>query len=1269
MKNSFVPSVIFLRGLVIAVFMILGYQTARSQTTYYDTYAFRIPLTINNASLGITTDQTNFVALLKVVSPHFITGPCSNSVGGSSSVPPFAIIDSAYSTSSELYYQIENWDSSTGTIYFWVRVPTLYKSGSANGSNKFYCYFGPISTTSVSHTTSWQKLTWSNVTATSGITYGGVYHFNEDPNGTAPQFADATVNNNNVSTVSTGTVTQNTSSEIGNGITLSATSVMATGVTGMPNTQNDQSLSLWASYPSTPPHTANFIVLENSTNPATTGNGTQLGVLVEAAVTPLPRVQTWRWANRKTPLAQYGTAPSVAVWHHYAYTYKASTNQSWLYIDGTLVSGPTSDSSNPPFSGSVDMVSFGDYINNNIGGSGLHTVGGQSYTGTMDEAHIIGATLTADWVKAEYVNQSTASTFTTAGSMQTNSARASTVAGYLTYTWKGTNTNPSDASNWDNTTTGVTNEVPVNANVSWIIPAGLSNYPTLTGSTGCYGLTLGSGAYINLSGYTLSVGCNIYNSSGGQILYNSNYSSTINWNGSILSQYYYGTNTAGTCELGGMTINNSSGGTVNISGGPVDIFSQVTFTKGSLAIGSSPAAFTLKSTSTQTANLGAIPSGSTLTGSLTVERFIKGSYPTDLSKRGYRLVSSPIYSGTVNGNNVFDLSYLAAGAIITGPSSGGFFSVGNPSTYIYREDIIPSNANYTTGNFKGIAAINNSPSYNLGTQKRLTIANVNDTTVNIPVGNGVLFFFRGNKTNNGSTSGTKTSYPYNYPEDVTFTNTGTVNTGTVNVQLWYLQNNYLGYTNSPNLANALNRGFCLVGNPYPSAINWEKYNRNSTVSNSSIYGGGGLSSAMYMFNPTNKQYEAYMQKTGTITVADTTTNIDPGTAVGSASNIIASGQGFFVQANSSTQTLSFRETAKTTAQPLTAKMNSLMGIPKGSPPVPNPLLRVQMTKDATGTDQIIIRMNADAGNNYVYNEDAIDLGGIAPAVSLSAMSSDSIKLAIDLIPYPTKHKPEIAPLFVDATASGPYSLDLKQILYLAPYYQIILRDLYLKDSVIMNQGTSYSFNIDKTDSTTFGANRFQMLIKHIPVKEPKIVALDADKVPAGSRISWKAKDEQSTTTFYVQRSTDKGQTYQPVGSLQADSSGRYDLIDKFPVIGENLYRLKIVGLYDYTTYSNVVRLYYESAPNNAVNISVYPNPTTSAINLSVAQRDDKFGDFKIKSYEIKIVNSFGQVVKQDISKQPRWSGNVGNLQPGTYMVQVTNSSNNSLVGVASFVKD
>ena len=1251
-----------LKLIIILAIPGLFINSASAQTTYYDNYSFRIPLTLNNASLGTSTDLTNFVALVKVVNPAFVTGVCSNQTGGSTSVPPFAIIDSAFSTSTELNYQVENWDSATGTIYFWVKVPTLYKTGSVNGSNKFYCYFGSTGTPSVTHNTAWQKLTWSSVTATAGINYSGVYHFNEDPSGTAPQYADATVNNNNLSNGSSGTVSQNTSSQIGNGITLSATSVLDVGATGMPNTNANQSLSIWASYPATPTTTANLMVLENSTNPASSGNGTQLGILVNSGTTTL---QTWRWANRLTPLVKSTTIPTANAWHHFVYTYDAVANKSYLYVDGALLAGPTTDSSNPPFAGTVDIVAFGDYINNNIGGSGLHTVGGQSYTGTMDEAHIIGATLTADWVKAEYVNQKNPSTFTTAGAMQTNSIRASTVAGYLVYTWKGVTTDPTSPSNWNNTTSGVNNEAPVNSNVSWIIPGGLPNYPVLTCGTGCYGLTIASGAYLNLNGFTLSVGCNIYNSSGGQILYNNNSASTINWNGSLSSQYYYGSNTALTAELGGMTVNNSSAGTVNINGGPVDIFNALTMTKGSLAIGTSPAALTLKSTSTQSANVSAIPLGSSITGTVNVERFVKGSYPTDLTKRGYRLVSSPVYTGTVSGTNVFDLTWLSNSAIITGPSGGGFYSVGNPSTYIYREDIAPSNSNFTTGNYKGIAAINNSPTYNIGTQKRLTLTNTNDTTINLPVGNGVLFFFRGNKSTNGSTGGTKTSLPYNYPEDVTFTNSGTLNTGTVNVKLWYRADNYLGYANSGTLANSVVRGYCLVGNPYASTLNWEKYNRNSTVANSSIYGSGNLTSTIYFFNPTNKQYEAYMQKATAIVSADTTTNIDPGTAVGSASNMIASGQGFFIRATSATQTLSFRETAKTTAQPTATKLNTLMGKPKEGENAAEPLVRLQLFKDTINTDEIVVRLNDKASTAYSINEDAEDLGGISAAVSLSAMSSDSnsIKLAIDRLPL-IKKTAQIIPLFADATTSGQYQLKLTQLKDLRPIYEVMLRDGLQQDSVDMRTTPNYSFTIDKSNPASFGANRFQLVIRQNPTFALKLLNFDADKTNAGALISWKTKNESNYTTFYVQRSTDDRDTFEPLGSMQSNASGDYSFVDKNPATGPNHYRLQMVDINSNISYSKSVTLAYPAYSNNQnAKITVFPNPTASMINVEMDP------DTKIASYHIKIVNANGTVVKDSESEHASWHANVSNLQPGNYLVQVTSSKDKKLIGIANFVKN
>jgi hypothetical protein len=138
--------------------------------------------------------------------------------------------------------------------------------------------------------------------------------------------------------------------------------------------------------------------------------------------------------------------------------------------------------------------------------------------------------------------------------------------------------------------------------------------------------------------------------------------------------------------------------------------------------------------------------------------------------------------------------------------------------------------------------------------------------------------------------------------------------------------------------------------------------------------------------------------------------------------------------------------------------------------------------------------------------------------------------------------------------------------------------------------------------------------------------------------------------------------------MESNNKGSYDLADKNPVAGEDQYRLKLVDLSNNVTYSNVATLFYMSVPGNSVNLSIFPNPTSSTINLSIAQ-ENKMGNFKIDSYDVKIVNLFGVVVKQGTSHEASWHASIGDLQPGTYMVQVTNSNSKNLIGVTSFVKD
>ncbi len=724
----------------------------------------------------------------------------------------------------------------------------------------------------------------------------------------------------------------------------------------------------------------------------------------------------------------------------------------------------------------------------------------------------------------------------------------------------------------------------------------------------------------------------------------------------------------------------NGGGSKTISSGNFSVSSAGVLTMGSSTALATGGNLTLNSDVNSSATIAALPVGAGITGNVNVQRFIQGSAASTV-KRGYRLISSAVYTGTVSGINVYDPTYLLNSVLVSGlgGTANGFnitTSRNSPSLYLFREDDLPPPANstifLTEYNWKGIAQINNSPVYNIGTQKKLTSVNLADTTTTIPVGNGLLFFFRGDKTHNLTN---KTTAPFAYPEDVTTTQVGSLNTGTVNVKLWFANaanglGNNLSYTaayvNSG--TSSLRGGYTCVGNPYASTINWEKYNRNGA--NSSIYGSASLPSTIWIFDEANNQYESYMQKATVSSVADTTTSVNPGTAQGSASNMIASGQGFFIKATAAnSQTLSFRETAKTSTQPTAANLHNLMGAPEVGPKEfvlqPDPLFRLKLIKDTVNNDEIVIRMNRQAHTKFVENEDAEDLGGNGALESLSAFSSDSIALSIDYIPFPGKQA-EIVPLLVDATASGTYKLDNTQLDNLQPVYQVWLKDAFIHDSLLMKTGATYSFTIDKNNPATFGAKRFAVVIGQDTALSYKLLDFTASRAAATSwvQLAWKTVNEENYIDFTVERSTDGGKTFNIVGGLQATGAGTYSLLDKNPVTGTSLYRLKQEDLNDSITYSKMVALQYVDPGNSAANkIQVYPNPAVNIINVAIA------ADAGVKPpYTIQITNTSGFVIRQVSLSQQNWQTSVADLMPGTYIIKVHNSTDNSIIGDSKFVK-
>ncbi|MGZ3755123.1 MAG: putative Ig domain-containing protein [Mucilaginibacter sp.] len=645
---------------------------------------------------------------------------------------------------------------------------------------------------------------------------------------------------------------------------------------------------------------------------------------------------------------------------------------------------------------------------------------------------------------------------------------------------------------------------------------------------------------------------------------------------------------------------------------------------------------TLNSDASGSASIAAL-NGPVINGTVNVQRFITGGS----GKRGYRLLSSPVYASAVSSNNVYSINYIANSCYITGTTvtttGPGIDKAGNPTLYLFRENITPSQASFTGGNFRGVG--------NMGSTGSTSYINytmdIDGGPYNIPVGNGFLFFFRGDRSAGTIAAETVTTY---VPTNTTLTATGTLNQGNITAHDWFNPSSAnLSYTtvSSPSPGNSTIRGYNLIGNPYPSSISWTSLYANN---NYNINNNVGVS--IYEFNPFTNQYGAYVE--GAVT------------GTGGFGDVIASGQGFFVVASNASATLNFTEACKVSTQPSTLLLNALPGAT-----VPQ-YMHLKMIKDSVNYDDVIIAFKGGTNTKYSMHEDALHLTGNSPPETLTTLSSDSVNLSVNYLPLPTQ-KVQTISLSVDATASGTFSLAKTELTGIPAFYEIWLKDNLMKDSLDLRANSNYNFTIDKTNPATFGAKRFQILIRENPALALQLINFSAVKVAgtAQAKVNWVVQNEASYTMFYVQRSNDNGKTFQTIDSLQSTGIGSYSFIDNSPAKGENQYRLQLKDVNGTVTYSTIVIVQFPDNSSNVLisNISIYPNPASDILNVTVLGNNAATA-----SYSMSIINSDGGIVKKETESQSSWQSRISDLAPGVYILRVVNTTNQQIVGTNKFIK-
>ena len=232
------------------------------------------------------------------------------------------------------------------------------------------------------------------------------------------------------------------------------------------------------------------------------------------------------------------------------------------------------------------------------------------------------------------------------------------------------------------------------------------------------------------------------------------------------------------------------------------------------------------------------------------------------------------------------------------------------------------------------------------------------------------------------------------------------------------------YTSSPGGSN--NDGWCMVGNPYPSTIDWDAV---------SGWTKNNISNATYIWNNAAQQYAVYQGGVGT----------------NGGSRYIGSSQAFWVQTTGNSPLLSLTENVKA-ATDIVFKTNN---------ETPPDALKLFIAGNGY-TDEAVLQFKQDATSSFDPDYDAYKLfSSNAQVPSLSTIVDSSSDLSINALPLLTSGIS--IPLRAKAGVTGNYTItaDISQ-LGGSTLSCVLLEDLVTGTIKDLRVSPAYTFNISNT---------------------------------------------------------------------------------------------------------------------------------------------------------------------------------------------------------------
>ena len=631
----------------------------------------------------------------------------------------------------------------------------------------------------------------------------------------------------------------------------------------------------------------------------------------------------------------------------------------------------------------------------------------------------------------------------------------------------------------------------------------------------------------------------------------------------------------------------------------VSVINTLSVTKGILNASSATAVtngttgnLTLLSTSTNTANVSAVTG--IITGNVNVQRYLPG-------RRAWRLLTAPIsgISTIYNGWQIGGATTSNMGIWVTGPSptTNNGLDVGS------RNNSSMKTWNYTSNPTAFNPILNTKTPISSGTGPN-------------PGNIGYFVFVRGDRSSTFNPNATATI-------NTTLTATGSLQTGDQTFTI-------------PSIAAT--GSYVLLGNPYAAPVDFKNI---TNPANNSL---ANINNTLYTWDATLATLGGYVTFTSSdgLTFSQSTPSAQ--------TTILQSGQAFFIKTITSgnTTSLTFKESFKS------ATVSPIAGFRPMTPSYTDGSLRANIyykNEDSTIAlaDGNLTQFNERYNDSVIENEDASKLTNMSENFGLSrhhnllAIESRPNLLINDTIFFNLSRTTQRAYRF----QFEPNNLNNTNLIG-------YLQDKYLKSSTEINlsKTTPIDFSVD-TSAASAAADRFQIVFKTLlPFAFTDIAG---NKKNRDIAIDWKVANETDILQYELEKSIDgtifnKVTTQNVTGSNNALNN--YTWLDTKAVIGDNIYRVKMISLDGKTKYTSNVLV--NMAPLTTGNF-IYPNPVKNKqINLQMNNQ-------AIGSYKLAVTNNSGQIIYsstiQNNGNNSRFVITLNNeVASGMYNLQITNPS-------------